>query len=731
MIAVWVVLAAGLLIGSRVAGSALEDSLSVPGSDSDQAAAIISDVTGEVTASSEGPATSLVTVASDGPITEHAAEVADLADALAAVDGVDSVTNPLDDPATAAASVSPDGQAVRLQVQAEGADVDAVAAAVDQARDEGLDVGVGYPLLRDLEPGLESHLSEVIGITAAILVLAVTLGTALATAAPIASALIGVAAGLGSLQLLGHAVSIPTIVPTLAIMIGLGVGIDYSLFQVARHQNELRAGRSRAEAAAVTAATSGSAVAFAGVTVAVAISALAVTGVDFVTWLGFGTAIVVLIVLLGALTFTPALLAVMGPALVRRRDRHRAHPARARVREEALVGAGSDAGGFDTGSGEAAAAGEETDDAAPADPHAELDASRWSAFAARVAGRPWVSMVAATLVLGVLAIPATTLTLGQSSDLDRPVGTERRTAYDITAEHFGAGANASIQLAVALDPAATGPTDPRLAQVASEAGAVPGVVKVGMPRLAEDGTAAMLSVVPETGPTDDATSAVIGDLRAIDTPDGTETHVGGATATRLDLSDRIAERLPWLIVTTVGIAALLLVMAFRSIVLPIKAAALDLISVAAAYGVVTAVFEWGWGARLFGLDGAISIDSYVPMMLFAVLFGLSMDYEVFLLSSVREHYLETRDTTLAVRRGLASTGRIITAAALIMLAVFGSFVLVDDPVIKVFGVGLAVAVLVDATLVRTVLGPALMVLAGKWNWWIPRWLDRVLPRISL
>lgn len=704
VLAVWAVLAVGLLAGSRLAGSALADDISVPGSDSDAAGALITEVTGESVSSVEGPVTSTVTVAADGPITDHLAQVADLAAGLAAVDGVQSVTNPLDDPATAAASLSPDGRAVRLEVETDAADVPAVRAAVDQARADGLEVGVGYPLLRDVEPGLESRRSEVIGIGVALVVLALTLGTGLATASPIVSALVGVAAGLGSLQLLGHAVSIPTVVPTLATMIGLGVGIDYALFQVARNQAELRGGRDRVEAAAVTAATSGSAVAFAGVTVAVAISALAVTGVDFVTWLGFGTAIVVLVVLLGALTFTPALLAAAGPMLVRRRDRrHLRH-----------------------GAGDALA---ETGD--PEHPTTSLDASRWSAFAAWVARRPWTSALAAILVLGTLAIPATTMSLGQSSDVDRPVGSERRTTYDLTAEHFGAGANSSIQLAVALDPAATGADDARLAAVAKEATAVPGVVRVAAPRLSQDGGAAMLRVTPETGPTDQATADVIAGLRALDPPAGTQIHVGGSTAVRLDLSDRIAERLPWLILTTVAIAAALLVLAFRSIVLPLKAAAMDLVSVAAAYGVVTAVFEWGWGAQLLGLDGAISIDSYVPMMLFAVLFGLSMDYEVFLLSSVREHYLETADTTLAVRRGVASTGRIITAAALIMLAVFGSFVLVDDPVIKVFGVGLAVAVLVDATLVRMVLGPALMVLAGRWNWWLPRRLDRVLPRISL
>jgi RND superfamily putative drug exporter len=720
VLATWVLLAAGLLIGSRLAGSALADELAVPGSDSQAAATLIEQVSGQDPTSSSGPTTSSVTVAADGPIVDAADRVAALAAALGEVEGVESVTDPLaaGTGQAQAAAVSQDGKAVRLQVTAQDADRHGLQDAVDAARADGLEVGVGYPLLRDLEPGLSSHTSEVIGIGVAIVVLILTLGSALAMAAPIASALLGVAAGLGTLQLLGHAVSIPTVVPTLATMIGLGVGIDYALFQVARHQAALRSGKDRAEAAAVTAATSGTAVAFAGVTVAIAISALAVTGVDFVSWLGFGTAIVVVVVLAGALTFTPALLAAMGPRLVRRRDRRRA------ATSAAVAGDAPATENLATDTAPAPVS-------APEEPHAELDASRWSAFAAWVARHPWRSAVASLLVLGTLAFPATSLTLGQSSDADRPLGTERRTTYDVTAEHYGAGANGSVQLTVALSPAATSPEDPRLAAVAADASAVPGVERVGAPRLATDGTAATFALTPTTGPADEATADLVATLREMPTPDGAQAHVGGSTAVRVDLSERIAQRLPWLILATVTIAALLLVMAFRSLVLPLKAAVMDLVSVAAAYGVVTAVFEWGWGATLLGLDGPIAIDSYVPMMLFAVLFGLSMDYEVFLLSSVREHWLETGRTTLAVRRGLASTGRIITAAALIMLAVFGSFVLVDDPVIKVFGVGLAVAVLVDATLVRTVLGPAVMVLAGRWNWWLPRWLDRALPHVSL
>ncbi len=747
----WLLIAVGLLAGSRALGSALNDTISVPGSDSAVANGLLARVASP-TASADGTSTSAVLVAANDAITGHAAQVAGFATALGHVRGIVQVTDPLAaGPAAAAAAVTPDGQAVTLRVQSRGTvDDAALRQALSQARAGGLQVGVGNPLLRDAAGPVNSRPSEVIGIVTALVILLVALGSGAATGVPLATALVGVVSGLSLLQLLAHAVSIPTVVPTLATMIGLGVGIDYALFQVARQREALRSSPDRVEAAAVTAATSGAAVAFAGLTVAVAISALAITGVDFISWLGFGTAIVVVVVLLGALTFTPALLAAAGPRIARRGS-----PARQRA-QAGLRAAAADERASATASGPiGGAAGDDLADGergggdlvsdkrvgpvidgvvaggALDDPEARLDRTRWAAFARVVTRRPWVSVVGSLLVLGVLAVPAASMTLGQGSDGDRPPGTEQRIGYDLVTQHQGAGANAALQVAVALDPAATGKADPRLAQVAAAVKAVPGVAQVGVPQVAADGTVASLRVTPTTGPADTATADVVAAVRAVAVPQGVQLHVGGATAVRIDLADRVAQRLPWLIGATVAIAALLLVAAFRSVAIALKAALMDLVSVAAAYGVVTAVFEWGWGAHALGLSGPVSIDAYVPMLLFAVLFGLSMDYEVFLLSSIREHWHAGTDTTVAVRRGVASTGWVITAAATIMLAVFASFIRVEDPVIKMFGVGLAVAVLVDATLVRCVLGPAAMVLMGRWNWWLPRWLDRILPRVSL
>ena len=712
VLTLWLLVAAGLLAGSRALGDTLSDELSVPGSDSATAMALIERAAadaeapvGTVQDAPDDAATSLVLVAADGPVAERADDVAALAERLRGVEGVVAVTDPLGGDAGtrgAPGAATVDGRAVQLRVTAtDDVDAAALAEAVESARAEGLEVGVGYPLLRDLEPGLGSRTSEVVGVVAAVVVLLLVLGAALAAAVPIATALLAVAAGLGALHLIGSAVAVPTVVPTLATMIGLGVGIDYALFQVARHQEVLAAakgGDDRAALAAATAATAGEAVAFAGVTVAVAISALAVTGVDFVSWLGFGTAVVVVVVLLGSLTFTPALVAAVGPRLVRRR----------RTTHATRAGAAETASGMSMDG--------------RSDVLERLDGTRWARFGAAVVRRPRLAIGLSLALLGVLGAPAATLTLGQSSDADRPLGSERRTTYDLVSEHLGAGANGTLVVAAELDPPAAGVADPRPAAVLAALAETPGIVTVAPGQLSADGSVVTYRVEPEAGPADVGALDAVEAMRAVEPGEGVTVHVGGSTAVRMDLSERIAERLPWLILATVAVAAVLLMVAFRSVLLPLKAAAMDLVSVVAAYGVVTAVFEWGWGARLLGLDGPVAIDSYVPMLLFAVLFGLSMDYEVFLLSAIRDHWRETGGTTVAVRRGLASTGRIITAAATIMLAVFGSFVLVDDPVIKVFGVGLAVAVVVDATVVRCVLGPAVMVLAGRWNWWAPRWL---------
>ncbi|EEP69915.1 membrane protein, partial [Micromonospora sp. ATCC 39149] len=322
--------------------------------------------------------------------------------------------------------------------------------------------------------------------------------------------------------------------------------------------------------------------------------------------------------------------------------------------------------------------------------------------------------------------PAATLSLGQLDAGDDPPGSATRTSFDLLAEGFGPGVNGPLAVVAAVDPPAAGTADPRLTELARELAATPGVAFVAPVRLTDGGRVATASVQPDTGPSDPATAALVADLRDVRV-DGVRVHVGGATATRADLAERVRERMPWVIAVVVGLSTVLLYVAFRAPVLAVKAAVMNLVSIGAAYGVLTAVFSWGWGVELTGLSGPVPVESYVPMMLFALLFGLSMDYEVFLLSAVQEAWWATGDNRVAVREGLAGTGRVITSAALIMVTVFAGFVLHTDPVIKMFGLGMAVAVAVDATVVRGLLVPATMALLGRANWWHPGRRGRTVP----
>ena len=356
----------------------------------------------------------------------------------------------------------------------------------------------------------------------------------------------------------------------------------------------------------------------------------------------------------------------------------------------------------------------------------------WSRWGHEVERHPWRYFVGAVLVLLVLAIPLFSMKLGFPDDGTAPTSETRRLAYDLLSEGFGPGFNGPLLLAVEIDdPAAL----QELEQLTSAIAATEGVAAVTPPQPNEAGDAAIIQVIPTTSPQDQATTDLVRRLRddtiPAATPEGAVVHVGGGTATFIDLSDRITNALPWFIAAVVLLSFLLLMVVFRSILVPLKAAVLNLLSIGAAYGVVVVIFQWGWGRSLLGIDQLIPIVSFVPMMMFAVLFGLSMDYEVFLLSRIREEYLKTGKNVESVVSGISTTARVITSAALIMIAVFLSFVTQPDPVGKMFGIGLAVAVLIDATIVRIVLVPATMVLLGDANWWLPGWLDRILPKMNL
>ena len=644
----------------------------------------------------------------------------DVGSALSALPYVSVVQTPAEAPSL----VSADGHTAMVSVTVADASAgkisvgeEMLATATDVA---GPDIQVamgGYLGSKLSNP--ETHMSEILGLIAAILVLYITMRRVGATMIPLINALIAVGVGLAGVEIIANFVFIPDVAPTLGTMLGLGVGIDYALFLVTRHRMLLRQGYDVPDAAGRTAGTAGAAMIFAGATLIAAVCGLALTGLSFLAWLGYAAAIVVACAVAASVTLVPALLGLMKYAVVPKRHRE------------------------------------------PETPE-QLDASRWGRLADGVTKRPWPVATITTVLLLTLAAPATTLTLGQADAGLLPPDTTARQAYDLMSEAFGPGTTAPLAVtaqlyspatapadadasaesapptATTLDPGAGDPrrSDPRLQELAAAVAATPGVASVSAPVVSTDGGVAIIRAIPEYRGSDPQTRALVAELRTEVLPPATagqsmSAHVGGITAATSDLMALIAQKTPWFILGVVSLAFVLLMVAYRSLLIPLKAAVMNLVSIAAAYGVVVAVFQWGWGASLLNIDAPVVIESYVPMMLFAVLFGLSMDYEVFLLTAFREHWERTGDMTTSVRRGLADTGKVVTAAALIMCVVFGSFVLSDNPIVKMFGVGLSTAVFVDATVVRCLLVPAIMVLAQKGTWWLPEWLSRLLPQLHV
>jgi RND superfamily putative drug exporter len=534
--------------------------------------------------------------------------------------------------------------------------------------------------------------SELIGLIAAVIILLFAFGTATAMMLPIVGALIGLVCTLSIIKLLEHVFEVPGVAATLATMIGLGVGIDYALFIVTRHKLQLREGMELRESIARATATAGGAVVFAGFTVVIALCSLAVAGIPLVTTLGFTAAVAVVIAVCAAATLLPAMLGALGPHINSLRFHlGKTHP----------------------------------DDK---EPHG------WRSWAERIVRVPWRSAIAALVVLAILALPIFQLQLGQNDISALPKETTSRQAYDGLNAGFGPGVNGPLLIASQFKT----PEEAQkvLPGLQKSIGGAADVAAVTEPTLSEDKKVAVFTVISKSEPWADETVSLVENLRDDVIPgalEGTkaQSFVGGQTAGYIDLANQISNKLPLMIAVVVGLSFLVLLMAFRSILVPIKAAAMNLISVAASYGVVTAVFQLGWGSSLIGLDHPIPIVSFVPLLMFAILFGLSMDYEVFLMTQMKEHYVEYGDERRAVVEGLANTGRVITSAAGIMVCVFASFVLSGDPVVKEFGVGLAVAIAIDSTVVRCLLVPAVMELMGKWAWWMPSWLDRFVPRISI
>jgi RND superfamily putative drug exporter len=694
VIAVWVVLAIALVAIGNAAGSKTSENLTLPGSGSTTATELLEDNLPEQAYGSNP----LVIEAKQGTLTasKYAAAIAETAKRLQALPDVNSAVSPLT-PA-GANFLSKDKTIGYFPVvlgegpgELDEARAQRVLDAAQPARAAGLHTSVGSYVGQQLsKPSTE--VSEAIGLAAAVIILLFAFGTATAMMLPIVSAVIGLACALSIIRLLEHATQVPGVASTLATMIGLGVGIDYALFIVTRHKLQLADGMELRESIARATATAGGAVVFAGFTVVIALCSLAFAGIPLVSTLGFTAAIAVVVAVCAAATLLPAMLGALGPhinSLSIRRGK-----------------------------------GNPED----SEPHG------WRRWAERVSARPWRWGIAALVVLVVLALPIFQLELGQNDISALPKDTTSRQAYEGLTKGFGPGLNGPLLIASEFKSAAE--AKQVLPGLEKQIGAAGDVAAVTEPTLDPKGTVAVFTVISKSTPWADATVELVEDLRDTTIPtalQGTATHsyVGGQTAGYIDLAAQIAEKLPLMIAIVVALSFFVLLIAFRSLLVPIKAAAMNLLSVAAAYGVVTAVFQLGWGSSLIGLDHAIPIVSFVPLLMFAILFGLSMDYEVFLLTQMREHFTEYGDERRAVVEGLANTGRVITSAAAIMVCVFTSFVLNGDPVVKEFGVGLAVAIAIDSTLVRCLLVPAVMVLLGKRAWWLPGWMERIVPHISI
>lgn len=688
----WLLIAIAAIAGASILGQRTSVDISLPNTGSQDATDLLTD---KFPAQAQG-SSPIVIRSTDGKLTDdkNAKAIADATAALKTNDLVASVVSPTTE--AGASQLSKNGEIGYLSVtldrnlgqvtKAEAVDLDD--AATKPIEDAGMQAATGGALGQVVDSET-SDTSAGIGILAAIIILLLTFGSAVAMGVPIVTAIFSLATAISCITILGHVFGIPDTGPVLATMIGLGVGIDYALFIVTRHREGLSGGMEPNASIAQAIATSGAAVVFAGFTVIIALCSLAVARIPIVTAMGVTSALAVLIAMIAAVTLLPAVLALLG---------HRLNALRLPWRKV-----------------------DEDPDGSP----------RWASFARDVCNRPWIALAVSLLILLPLAAPVVGLKLGQPDTDALPKDDTERIAYDLLAEGFGPGFNGPLVVAVEV------PKDSdALTKLEDDIQKTDGVALAAPAQKNPDGDVALITVFPTSGPSDEATEDLVARLRDDTVPKalagtGATAYVGGITAGYVDLADRIADSLPYLIALVILLSFLLLLVAFRSIVLPIKAAVMNLLSVGAAYGVLTIVFQHGHGAGLIGLEGAVPVVSFVPLMMFAILFGLSMDYEVFLLSRIREHHDAGEDTHDAVVSGLASSARVITAAASIMVVVFGSFVLQDDPTVKQFGLGMAVAVFLDATVVRCLLVPSLMVLMRDANWWLPGWLDRILPPLGL
>jgi len=712
-------------------GGTYSDDFSLPGTQSYQGAQVLT----QHAPSAGGIGAQIVLDDPSGPLTGVQSQVNETVASLQKLPHVLSVQNPLPaSPGQPSSALSANGEIGYITIKFDAnpssygqSYLDGVDAAVAPLRAAGVDVEYGGPLGELARPKAADLTSEAIGFAVAIVVLLIGFGSVIAAGVPLLTALISVIVGLSGLALLAAGFTFASVSPTLATMIGLGVGIDYALFLITRHRQQLMDGADPITAAGRAVGTSGRAVLVSGCTVIVALAGLYVSRVEFIGRLGVAAAVTVVTAVLGALILVPALLGLIG----RKVD---ALSVRTPTAEAGPVPA--DSGGA-TDAGDAMYAAEAGDATAAANtaPGGREDHSFWHRYAQRVERKPWWFLGSGVIVLAVLAIPLFSIQLGHIGDGADPTSFTDRRAYDLIATGFGPGANGPLTITIdqSAVPAADQPT--LTANLQKALTGLPNAASISPLTPVGDGKVLVATAISTGAPQDPATKALFNDLKNTALPHGVAgtaatAYVTGTTAGQLDFEEIIASRLFEIIAVVVGLAFLIILCVFRGLLVALKAAVLNLLSIAASYGVVVAVFQWGWGGPALGVSGKVPIESYVPMMMFAIVFGLSMDYEVFLLSRVHESWLHTGDSKGAVAHGLEVTARVITCAALIMVSVFSAFILSDNIVVKMLGLGLAVSVLVDATVVRLLLVPAVMTLLGKRAWWTPRWLDRILPRID-
>jgi RND superfamily putative drug exporter len=700
VLAVWLIIIVALAVVTYKYGGKISNTFTLPNSNSQQAADIIQK---DFPSTNNGTA-QVVFHAKSGDLTSQASQdsINQIITKVTALPHVQSALNPLivipgnpslsPDKAIAYTTVTYNVPLTSLNHE----DAVALMNAVAQVHNDNLQVEFGGNLFTTYSnPDTDS--SEKIGLIAAAVILLTTFGSVVAMGMPIISALTGLGVASMATLILARFVDIPASGPAVATMIGIGVGIDYALFIISRHREHLAHGMAIKESIGRTIATSGQAVIVAGGTVIIANLGLLIVGIPVISAIAYATAIAVASAMIVSITLLPAVLGLLGTKLnslqipflhasATKTDKQKAHE------------------------------------------------SIWGRLAHHVTNRPWRYIAASLVILTLLIIPVFKLQLGSPNPEAVPVQESSRRAYDLMTKGFGVGVNDPLIIAVQLPPNLPYEGEQALQVLTQNVKSVPGVVAVTPPVLNADKTAALITVIPNTAQNDPATTTLVHALRDQTIPQslgdrGANAYIGGVTAAFIDITQQISQRMALFIGMVLLLTFILLMVVFRSLFIPLKAVIMNLLSVLSAFGVIVMLFQWGWGQDIINLSSAGPIVSYVPMMIFAILFGLSMDYEVFILSRVREEYLKTNDNKAAVVEGITRTARLITAAALIMISVFMAFVISDDPVVKMFGVGLAFAVFIDATVIRLILVPATMDLAGKANWWFPKWLGKLIPDV--